>query len=77
MRWTQLLSILSLGISSLLLASCGTTRQIAGDSYCQVYEPIIQKKGEGQITAALAVKQRILYNEQMYRTECKKVGASK
>lgn len=58
-------------LSPLLLASCATHGQVIPDSYCQVYEPIIQKKGDGQITATPGVKRRLLYNEQMYRNECK------
>lgn len=57
--------------SSLLLASCATP-QIAGDSYCQVYLPIIQSRGDSAISAPLEVKRRILFNEKNYRAECKK-----
>jgi len=68
MKKTLMLSCMG---SSLLLASCAT-RQIAGDSYCQVYQPIIQSRGDAAISAPLDVKKRILFNEKMYRAECRK-----
>lgn len=46
-------------------------QQIAADSYCMVYLPVVQQKGDGQIAATPGVKRRLLYNEQMYRNECK------
>lgn len=62
----------SLLLVGLLLASCATAPQIAGDSYCQVYLPIIQSRGDAAISAPLEVKKRILFNEKNYRAECKK-----
>lgn len=74
MQWMKRLLTLSLASSCLLLASCAHRLPLAVDSYCQVYEPIVQKRGDEKIGALLVVKQRILYNEQMYRNECKKVA---
>lgn len=74
MRWMKALLIVSCASSSLLLANCAGHQQLIADSYCQVYEPIIQKKGDANISAPLVVKSRILYNEQMYRNECKGQG---
>lgn len=73
MRKAKVKLMLTFGVLSLLLASCAH-QQIAGDSYCQVYAPIIQQKGDGAIAAAPWVKRRILYNEQMYRNECSAGG---
>lgn len=66
----KLLMLSFLG-SSLLLASCAT-QKIAGDSYCQVYQQVIQSRGDAAISAPLDVKKRILFNEKMYRAECRK-----
>jgi hypothetical protein len=43
------------------------------DSFCQVYQPVVQQKGDGaSITAAASgPKRRILANEWTYRNECK------
>lgn len=56
---------------SLLLTNCGHA-PLAIDSYCQVYNPVVVSRGDGQITAPLAVKKRILANELTYRQECRK-----
>lgn len=42
------------------------------DSFCQVYQPIVQSKGDGSITATSGAKRRILANELVYRQQCKK-----
>lgn len=49
---------------------CGTATQI--DSFCQVYQPVVQVKGDGSITATPGTKRRILANELLYRQACKK-----
>lgn len=67
-RLIPLCAILSLGSCTVLERMRGTTT----DSYCQVYEPVVQAKGEGAIIAAPPVKRRILTNEQTYRTLCPK-----
>lgn len=54
---------------TLSLSSCVKT--LATDSFCQVYEPVIQQKGEGSISATSGVKRRLLGNEQTYRGLCK------
>ncbi len=45
------------------------------DSFCQLYERVIQEKGDGVITAKPAVKRRILTNEQLYR-ECSRADGT-
>lgn len=57
---------------SLLLTNCGGHLPLAIDSYCQIYNPVVVARGDGQISAPLAVKKRILANELTYRQECKK-----
>lgn len=37
------------------------------DSFCLLYEPIIQQKGDSAITAKPEVKKRILGNERLAR----------
>lgn len=46
------------------------TMQIASDSYCSTYQRIIVSKGEGVITAARSVKNRIAANEKTYLCNC-------
>lgn len=73
MRWMRSKWMLGFaGLSLLLSGGCAHQQAVVGESYCAVYEPIIQKKGDASISASLAVKQRILYNEQMFRTECRR-----
>lgn len=55
---------------SLSLSSCAT-KPLVIDSFCQLYEPLIQEKGDSAITAKLSVKKRILGNETIYRDQCK------
>lgn len=42
------------------------------DDFCQIYQPVVQAKGDGAITATSGVKRRILANELFYRQQCKK-----
>lgn len=49
------------------LASC---QIVPIDSFCQVYQPVVQQKGDGSIAAASGVKRRILANELTYRDQC-------
>lgn len=58
--------MLMLVFATLNPSSC----QHVTDSFCQVYTPIVQKKGEGAITAAPDVKRRILVNERTHRDQC-------
>lgn len=53
--------------AALSLSSC---QHMPIDSFCQVYQPIVQQKGDGAITAASSVKRRILANELTYRDQC-------
>lgn len=45
------------------------------DSFCQLYSQVVVARGDSSIQAPLAVKQRILANEQKYRKFCN--GAAK
>jgi hypothetical protein len=56
----------------LSLSSCATPAPV--DSFCSLYEPVVVAKGDGAIQAPLAVKKRILTNEQLYRQQCKPNG---
>lgn len=72
MQWMRMRWMLVCGALNLLLANCGGHLPLSIDSYCQVYNQVVVSKGDGQISAPLAVKQRILANELTYRQECKK-----
>ena len=61
---------LMLVCATLSLSSCAHAPPPV-DSFCQVYNPVVVAKGEGAITAAPAVKKRILANELTYRDQCK------
>ena len=60
--------LLMLSFVGLSLSSC---KRLTTDSYCQVYNPIVVTRGDGAISAPLAVKKRILTNEMTYRELCK------
>ena len=46
--------------------------QPPADSFCQVYQPVVQAKGDGSITVSPAAKRRILANELYYRKVCRR-----
>jgi hypothetical protein len=41
------------------------------NSFCLVYQPVVQAKGDGSIPATPGAKRRILANELFYRKNCK------
>lgn len=61
---------LTLVCAALSLSSC-VHNPPAVDSFCQIYNPVVVAKGDGAISAAPAVKKRILANELTYRDQCK------
>ena len=65
MRLPMTLSMLSL--LALSQSSC-TPQEI--DSFCQLYDKVIVKKGDGKIVASEGVKKRLLENELTYRQLC-------
>lgn len=40
------------------------------DSFCTLYTRVVVKKGDEQIKAPLAVKQRLLVNEKLFKQAC-------
>ena len=54
--------------AALSLSNCAA---VPTDSFCQVYLPVVQQKGDGSIAAASGVKKRILANELTYRDQCR------
>ena len=56
-----------------LINSCATLSQ-SGD-FCASYQEVIQKQGDGTITADPNVKKRIAANEVNYKCNCLKVKA--
>jgi hypothetical protein len=54
---------------TLSLSNC-TTAPV--DSFCSLYSQVVVAKGDGVISAPLAVKKRILTNEQLYREQCRR-----
>ena len=67
-RWMTLCVILSLSSAA---AGCTQHSQIAVDSFCQLYNPVVTAKGDGAITATIGVKKKLLANELTYRKLCK------
>ncbi len=61
------LTLICVGLS---LSSCAHA-PAPTDSFCLLYSPVVVDKGDGAISAKLAVKKRILVNEKLYR-ECPK-----
>lgn len=55
----------------LIVMWCNLAKPTVIDSFCQVYQPIVQAKGDGTLSGTLGVKRRILANEQTYRRLCK------
>lgn len=55
----------------LLIMWCQASTPAPVDSFCAVYQQIVQEKGDGTIKAPLGVKKRILANELVYRKHCK------
>jgi hypothetical protein len=62
---------LMLVCTTLSLSSCATA-PLPIDDFCQIYNPVIQQKGDGTISATSGVKKRILANELTYRDQCGK-----
>jgi hypothetical protein len=60
---------LMLVCAALSLSSCATVKPPI-DSFCQVYNPVVVAKGDGEIAAPSGVKRRILANELTYRDQC-------
>lgn len=56
--------------ATLSLSSCATKPPMVLDSFCKLYEPVIQEKGDAaSLTAArLSVKKRILGNDKLAKT---------
>lgn len=61
---------LMLVCATLSLGSCTHSVPVV-DSFCRAYNQVVVAKGEGAISAAPAVKKRILANELTYRDQCK------
>lgn len=58
---------------SLLLAASPELKQCTPeqiDSFCRLYTQVVVNKGDGSISAPLAVKKRLLVNEKLYREAC-------
>jgi hypothetical protein len=60
--------MLMLACVALSLNRCAT---LPIDSYCQVYQPVVVAKGDGNIVASSGVKRRMLANELTFRDQCK------
>lgn len=73
-KWTRNLLSLSvlLLVTPMIPRSC-TLEEV--DSYCQLYTKVIRDKGDEQIKAPLAVKKRLLVNEQLYYAVCPQTKA--
>lgn len=54
----------------LIVMKCFLPEIGATDSFCQVYQPVVQAKGDGAISGTQGAKRRILANELTYRKLC-------
>lgn len=66
LRWMPVCAILS-------LPTMCQHAPVPVDSFCQVYQPVVQQKGDGASVTAAAPgpKRRILANELTYRDQCR------
>jgi hypothetical protein len=64
-----LMTRLMLLCAGLSLSSCATVTPV--DSFCQVYNKVVQEKGDGAIIAKPGPKRRIAANELTYQDQCK------
>jgi len=71
--WLLLRSLLLMS----LMTGCESLSQLSqrdlkvtADAYCATYQKIVRARGEGNINATKAVKQRILANELTYKCLC-------
>lgn len=72
-----LLKILTISLSLTFLTTCARLNQKVTDSFCEVYQPLIQAKGDSNIKAPKAVLDRMATNEQTYQTFCVKHGETR
>lgn len=56
----------------LLLAAPSQCQHLgtATDSFCELYTKVVVRSGDENIKAPLAVKKRLLINEQLYHATC-------
>ncbi len=59
----------------LLLAAPSNCTPEQVDSFCVLYTKVVVAKGDEQIKASLAVKKRLLVNEQLYHAVCPQAKA--
>ncbi len=59
LKWLPVFGVLSL-----------PTTCVPADSFCTVYNKVVQQKGDGNIQASSGVKRRILANELTYKEQC-------
>jgi len=58
----------------LVIMWCQLQTTAPADSYCLTYQKVVQAKGDGEIKGKLAVKQRILANELVFKKHCEGTG---
>lgn len=56
----------------LLIMFCDVPQPAVTDSFCAVYQPVVQEKGDGTIAGTKGAKRRLLANELTYRKLCPK-----
>jgi hypothetical protein len=71
MRTVHLGTLLA-SLSLMFLASCGlwSPKSEVTDSFCTVYKPLIQAKGDSNIKAPKPVLDRMATNEKTYQEFC-------
>lgn len=65
-----LFKTLTISLSLMCLTTCARSNQKVSDSFCEVYKPLIQEKGDSNIRAPKAVLDRMATNEKTYRAFC-------
>lgn len=55
----------------LLVMWCQLSTPVPVDSFCTVYQQVVQEKGDGTIKGTLNARKRILANELVYKKHCK------
>lgn len=60
----------------ILVMFCQVPTPVVVDSFCALYEKVVQAKGDGSITGTSNAKRRILANELKYQQFCGKTNGN-
>lgn len=74
-KWIRASATFSLLLLLVAPSQCAHLQEQT-DSFCELYTKVVVAKGDEQIKATLAVKKRLLINEQLYHATCPQVKAT-